>query len=97
MRLRDHVQYWKYSFRLFWEEAWDWSFHTFLDFSGTDEEEETPFKLQIYQDAIKEWRWRLVSSKGRIICVASEGYKTKQGVVTALKLARSKIVNAVVE
>jgi len=68
-----------------------------LDFSGTEGDTETPFRLQIYQDAKKEYRWRLVASNGRIICVASEGYKTKQGVVTALRLARRKIVNAVVE
>jgi uncharacterized protein YegP (UPF0339 family) len=31
-----------------------------------------------YQDAKKEWRWRLKASNGRIIADSGEGYKNEQ-------------------
>lgn len=35
-------------------------------------------KIEIYQDAAGEWRWRLKASNGRIVA-SGEGYKTKAG------------------
>jgi uncharacterized protein len=39
--------------------------------------------LIFYQDAGKEWRWRLVAANGRILCVSSEGYDSKANVKRA--------------
>lgn len=35
-------------------------------------------KLVIYQDNLKEYRWRLVATNGKIVAV-SEGYETRFG------------------
>jgi len=101
MRIREHWEYWRYSLLLFWDQAWGWFFHSFFDFGsnyeGTMDLSAPKFKVQIYEDKKGEYRWRLVASNGRIICVASEGYKTKRGVVNALNLTRKKIIDAEVE
>ena len=34
-------------------------------------------KFELYQDAKKEYRWRLVASNGQTIASGGEGYKSK--------------------
>jgi uncharacterized protein YegP (UPF0339 family) len=34
-------------------------------------------KFKFYQDAGKQWRWRLVAENGRIVADSSEGYVTE--------------------
>ena len=34
-------------------------------------------KFVIYKDAKGEWRWRLMSSNGRVMADSGEGYTTK--------------------
>ena len=36
-------------------------------------------KIEIYQDNVNEWRWRVTATNGRIIGASSEGYKNKEG------------------
>ncbi len=35
-------------------------------------------KLQPYQDAAGEWRWRRLADNGNIIATSGEGYKNKR-------------------
>ncbi len=35
------------------------------------------FKAEIFEDKRGEWRWRLISSNGRIVADSGEGYKNK--------------------
>lgn len=41
-------------------------------------------KFEIYRDNNDEWRWRLISSNGRIMADSGESYKSKQGVMKAI-------------
>ena len=34
-------------------------------------------KHEVYKDAAKEWRWRIVAKNGDIIAASCEGYKNK--------------------
>ena len=36
-------------------------------------------RLELYQAATEEWRWRLVVSNGNLIADCGEGYASKQG------------------
>ncbi|MFP4188522.1 MAG: YegP family protein, partial [Halobacteriales archaeon] len=42
----------------------------------------------VFKDAADEWRWRLVSSNGRIIADSGEGYTERNDAVEALKRVR---------
>jgi uncharacterized protein len=35
------------------------------------------FRAEIFEDENGDWRWRLISSNGRIVEDSSEGYKNK--------------------
>lgn len=41
--------------------------------------------LHLYQDASREWRWRLKARNGNILADSGEGYKRKQA---AVRIAR---------
>lgn len=47
-------------------------------------------KLKIYQDAKKEWRWRMLASNGRILAEGGEGYKKKNSLLKTLRNVFSK-------
>ncbi len=42
-------------------------------------------KLEIYEDASGDWRWRLKSSNGRIIATSGEGYTRQRDCEEAQK------------
>ena len=44
--------------------------------------------IQIYCDARREWRWRLVAANGRTIADSGEGYKRKSGALRAVDTLR---------
>lgn len=35
-------------------------------------------KWEFYKDASKQWRWRRTAANGKVVAVASEGYKNKK-------------------
>jgi uncharacterized protein YegP (UPF0339 family) len=41
-------------------------------------------RIEMYQDAATEWRWRLRAPNGRILCDGAEGYSSKPGVRRAI-------------
>lgn len=43
-------------------------------------------RFEVYADKRGEWRWRFAASNGRIICVSSEGYRTRRGCRRSLRL-----------
>lgn len=43
----------------------------------------------LYQDAAKEWRWRLMAHNGRVIADGGEGYSTKGNAKAALTRLRA--------
>ena len=43
-------------------------------------------RFEVYQDSKKEFRWRFLSSNGRIIAVASEGYRSEADAVRGIEL-----------
>lgn len=47
-------------------------------------------RFESYQDNKKEWRWRFVSSNGRIICVASEGYRSESDCLNGIRLIQQE-------
>lgn len=42
-------------------------------------------KTEIYKDAKGEWRWRKVSTNGKIVGASTEGYKNKKDCEDNLK------------
>lgn len=42
----------------------------------------------IYKDKIGEYRWRLRARNGKIICVSSEGFKSKQSCLNNLEIVK---------
>jgi uncharacterized protein YegP (UPF0339 family) len=49
-------------------------------------------KLDIYEDAAGEWRWRIVARNGRIVADSGEGYATKSNAKRAAERLRGAIV-----
>jgi len=52
------------------------------------------YKFELYQDATREHRWRLVAANGRIVADSGEGYKTKAGAekaVLAIQMAKLEV------
>ena len=35
------------------------------------------YRAELYEDALGEWRWRLVASNGNTVATSGEGYKNK--------------------
>lgn len=48
-----------------------------------------------YEDARKEWRWRLVAANGRIIADSGEGFTTKGGAVINARTVATHAARAV--
>jgi uncharacterized protein YegP (UPF0339 family) len=46
-------------------------------------------KAIIYQDARKQWRWRILSRNGRIIADSGEAYTRRTRCMDGLKLLQS--------
>lgn len=38
----------------------------------------TKYKLEVYQDTSKQWRWRALSSNGKTIGSSGQGFASKQ-------------------
>lgn len=45
-------------------------------------------KIEVYKDRNGEYRWRLVSSNGKVLADSGEGYKRKYGVIKAIAAVR---------
>lgn len=43
----------------------------------------------LYQDAAKEWRWRLLAANGRRVADSGEGYTTRAGATHGIDLVKS--------
>lgn len=41
---------------------------------------------EFYQDSLGDWRWRIVSSNGKIVAASSEGFVQRAGAVHNLEL-----------
>jgi len=50
--------------------------------------------FEAYEDARDEWRWRLVSSRGRIVADSGEGYATRASCLRAIALVRGSALRA---
>jgi uncharacterized protein YegP (UPF0339 family) len=48
--------------------------------SATD----SKLQFEVFEDAKKEYRWRLKAGNGQIVAASSEGYKAKSGAETAV-------------
>ena len=49
------------------------------------------FKLIVYRDKNKDWRWHLKAANHKIIAESGEGYKRRQGLYKSLELVRNSI------
>lgn len=47
-------------------------------------------KFEVYQDAQKEYRWRLKDGDGNILGTAGQGYKSKESCMNGVKLIKSE-------
>jgi len=54
-------------------------------------------KFEVYEDAKKEYRWRLKASNGQVIGASSEGYKAKGDCEKAIDLIKAGAAKAEVE
>ena len=54
-------------------------------------------EFQLYKDKSGEFRWRFVSTNGRIISAASEGYAQKAGAVRGIEIMKEEGPEAPVE
>jgi uncharacterized protein YegP (UPF0339 family) len=43
-------------------------------------------RFHVYQDAKKEWRWRLLAGNNKTLADSGEGYKNKQDCLNAIGL-----------
>ena len=43
------------------------------------------YVVQVYRDAKREWRWRIVHRNGRVVADSGEGYKRKLAMRTSLR------------
>lgn len=50
-------------------------------------------RFQVYKDKKGEWRWRLKSRNGRIVC-QGESYATKQNALRAIKAIKRIVKEA---
>lgn len=51
-------------------------------------------RFEHYQDKGNEWRWRFVSTNGRIIAASSEGYKSEADCVNGIRLLKTEAPTA---
>ena len=51
-------------------------------------------KFHMYQDHIREWRWRLKARNGRIVAISGEGYHNKSDCRDAINLIKKEAPNA---
>ena len=54
------------------------------DVAGNDK-----LKFEVYQDARKEYRWRLRASNGQTVAASSDGYKTKTSCERSIELIKA--------
>jgi uncharacterized protein YegP (UPF0339 family) len=52
------------------------------------------WKFEIYADAARQFRWRLLAQNGRIVADSGEGYATRSNARRAAENVRRKIGNA---
>lgn len=58
--------------------------------SGTDEK----VKFDVYEDAKKEYRWKLKSGNGQVVAGSSEGYKAKADAEKAVEAVKAGAAKA---
>ena len=54
-------------------------------------------KFQVYKDKRGEFRWRFISTNGRIIAISSESYKAKNDCVHGIELMKTDGKKAAIE
>ncbi len=54
-------------------------------------------RFELYKDNAGEYRWRFVSTNGRIIATSSEGYKAKADCQNGIDLIKREAAPAQVE
>ena len=47
-------------------------------------------EFQLYKDKAGEFRWRFVSTNGRVISASSEGYARKTGAVRSIEIMKEE-------
>jgi uncharacterized protein YegP (UPF0339 family) len=47
-------------------------------------------KFEIYQDAAKDYRWRLKDGDGKVLATAGQGYKAKESAKNGVKLIQTE-------
>ena len=47
-------------------------------------------EFQLYKDKSGEFRWRFVSTNGRVISASSEGYTRKPGAVRSIEIMKEE-------
>ena len=53
--------------------------------------------IEVYQDALGEWRWRLQAANGEIVAGSGEGYTRKSDALRAAKLLKRETWQARIE
>jgi len=45
-------------------------------------------KFKIYRDSQNEWRWKFISTNGRVIFQSSESYKKRNAMLNSIDIAQ---------
>lgn len=54
-------------------------------------------RFEVYQDAVYDWRWRLVAQNGQIIADSGQGYTRRRDAVRAITSVASAIIDTLPE
>ena len=54
-------------------------------------------KFEVYQDAQKEWRWRLKAPNGQTIATGGEGYSSKANCLNGIESVKKNAPAAEIE
>jgi uncharacterized protein YegP (UPF0339 family) len=52
------------------------------------------FRYEIYQDARRDWRWRLLSADGDVLALGAQAYTSRKDVEAAILTLRDALLGA---
>jgi uncharacterized protein YegP (UPF0339 family) len=59
--------------------------------AGKRKQEAGKLKFEVYQDAAKEYRWRLKAANGEILATGGQGYKSKESCEHGIEVIKTEV------
>ena len=92
MTIREHIIYWWSAVLLAFDQCVEWCGRHVTSLHDVPTGN---WIFDLYRDKKKEYRWRLIATNGKIICVSSESYKTRRSAEESFDLVRDNIKKAI--